>query len=179
MDDRQFDRFTRRIVVGGFAAVLGGGAAGLPHQASAGKRKKRLKRNEFGCVNVGGKCRGKGQHCCSGICNGKKPKQGEKDTSRCVAHDAGVGCRAGDHEAGCDGAADISCTTSTGSLGVCDTTTGNAGICIFGFSCFPCRKDEDCQKQGCGPRASCVRCQESCPHTGGTACVRPDTVNCP
>jgi hypothetical protein len=39
--------------------------------------------------------RGKSGLCCSGIYEGKKQKQGKKDTSRCVAHDSGA-CQAGE-----------------------------------------------------------------------------------
>ena len=71
---------------------------GTPSVVGAAKQRKqhrqKLKRNAFGCVNVGGKCRGKDGNCCSGICDGKKPKKGKKDTSRCAGHDAST-CLAG------------------------------------------------------------------------------------
>jgi hypothetical protein len=129
-----------------------------PRLAEAGKRRKKLKRNEFGCVNVGDACRGKDKNCCSGICRGKKPKRGEKDKSRCVGHDA-QGCQAGQIEQFCGGT-DVVCTTSTGdTAGFCDTTTGNAGYCSGEGMCIPggCSKDADCIPVF-GKGAACVLC---------------------
>jgi hypothetical protein len=172
MDALQFDHLTRRFVLGGLPAALGLGRVLYPDIASAKKhkKKKKVKLNAFGCVNVGNFCQNSGQ-CCSGICQGKKGK------SKCQAHDAGVGCEAGVPEEGCGGR-DISCTTATGIAGICELTTGNAGYCCFGFTCFACSKDADCQAQ-CGPAAVCVRCAEFCPDTGGTACVNPTETSCP
>jgi hypothetical protein len=150
------------------AAVLGVGVAGALPDLTAAKKKKKLARNEFGCVSVGGKCRGKDANCCSNICDGKKPKKGEKDKSRCVAHDTGE-CRAGQFEASCaELTLDIPCTTG-GIDGRCDTTTGNAGYCRNWKHCASCQKDQDCIA-ACGANAACIVCPK-CEDTGGTACA--------
>ena len=83
MDPRRFDAATRslaagasrRRALGGLATALltvAGGRA--PEAMAAKKRRRRVRRNAFGCVNVGGFCRNAGQ-CCSGICRGKKGKK--------------------------------------------------------------------------------------------------------
>jgi hypothetical protein len=152
----------------GLLVALGLVTAGTPDLAAAKKpRKKKLKKNEFGCVNVGGKCRGKDRLCCSGICQGKKPKKGEKDTSRCVDHDTG-GCLPGTYH--CDDL--VPCTTSAGNFGGCATTTGHAGYCKDGFPGFeqPCRRDADCQ-EALGESAACVYC----PSSGTATCRGIDT----
>lgn len=88
MDTDRFDHVSRacwQMLSRRHLASILGLAAVIPTLAKAKrKRKKKLKRNGFGCVNVGGKCRGKDAACCSGICQGKKPKKGKKDTSRCT-----------------------------------------------------------------------------------------------
>jgi hypothetical protein len=123
-------------------------------------KRKKSKNNAFGCLNVGQKCRGKNSKCCSGTCQGKKPKKGKNDKSRCVGHDATT-C--------------IACTTSTGQVGRCATTTGNAAFCrAFGASiCTACKKDGDCQAL-CGSRAACIPCT-NCPE--GTGCVGTDKAS--
>ncbi len=152
MDADRFDALTRsltehtprRRLIAGLIVAPGLLAAGASNGAAAKNRKKKLKRNEFGCVNVGGKCRGRDKNCCSGICRGKKPEKGEKDNSRCVAHDA-QGCQAGQIEGFCGGT-NVNCTTSNGNSGKCNTTTGNAGYCADSGDCSagPCKKDADC-----------------------------------
>jgi hypothetical protein len=133
------------------------------------KKRKKLKLNQFGCINVGKPCRGKDSKCCSGICQGKKPKKGEKDKSRCVGHDEGT-CSRGLRSVPCGGASNTFCTNSRGQPGVCETTTGNAAHCNAVSDCFPCKRDVDCQPI-CGPKAACIQCGLFCPHTGGTACA--------
>jgi hypothetical protein len=158
--------FPRRLLhLTGLAALVAS-AIRLPDVLRAKKRKK-LRVNQFGCVNVGGRCRGNDGACCSGICAGKKPKKGKKDKRRCVAHDAST-CVAGQHPAECGGA-DVPCVTSLGSPGVCATTTGNAGYC---FNAQPlesplCARDTDCQAFFGGSFGCIV-----CPLTGNTRCVR-------
>jgi hypothetical protein len=177
MNPSHFDAWTRRqfglAVSSALAAMLG---MRSPELVRAKKRQIKLQRNAFGCVDVGGKCRGSDAYCCSGICEGKKPKQGKKDTSRCVAHDGGTGCRAGQIEDGCaDGVADIACTTNTGQPGVCNTTTGNAAYCVHAASCdVACQKDADCREL-CGSAAACIVCN-GC--LGGTACVSSSAGGC-
>ena len=172
MDDRPFDRLTRRLVLGGFTAALGLGTARLPDVAIAKKRKK-VKRNAFGCVNVGKFCKNAGQ-CCSGVCRGKKGKK------KCKAHDAGDGCHAGDQTDSCGGTVAIGCMTATGEEdGLCNTTTGTAPYCsseAFGsFLCTDCSKDVECQEL-CGPAAACIRCP-ACSLVD-TACVGPSAGAC-
>ena len=77
---------TRRRVAGGMVAIVAGSFLPLGSAANKHKKKTTLVRNQFGCVNVGGTCKGKDANCCSGICQGKKPKKGKKDTRRCVGH---------------------------------------------------------------------------------------------
>ena len=179
MDDSRFDAWTRRRLGlragGALAALLGLVGRPASDVAIARQRRKRhVKRNAFGCVNVGGKCRGRDKNCCSSICRGKKPKKGEKDTSRCVAHDA-QGCVAGQIEDFCGGT-NVSCTTSTGTPGRCNTTTGNAGYCAGDGSCAvgSCKKDADCVP-AFGVGAACVVCDNAlC--SGGAGCASLDVL---
>jgi hypothetical protein len=163
MDEHEFDRLTRRFVLGSLAAALGLGTTPIPDGVTARKRKnKRVKRNEFGCVNVGDFCKNGGQ-CCSGICRGRKGKR------KCKAHDSG-GCQAGQFEAACVALTpDVPCTTS-GIEGRCDTTTGGAGYCRNHKRCLSCKKDQDCVPF-CGADAACIVCPDCGEETGGTACV--------
>ncbi|MGH2617419.1 MAG: hypothetical protein ACRDJC_19470 [Thermomicrobiales bacterium] len=170
MDDRSFDRLTRRLVLGGFMAALGLGTARLPDGTNARKRKKKLKRNEFGCVNVGRFCKNGGQ-CCSGICRGKKGKK------KCRGHDAGVGCQSGDQGSFCAAGTDKNCITKFNNFGTCATTTGNAGYCYGGFDCFACSKDAECLAL-CGGATACIRCAVGCENEGGTACATPSLGPC-
>jgi hypothetical protein len=189
MDPTRFDDLlrmlarasARRAVLGGLSAtVLGLGAGRLPNVASAKKKKskkKPLKLNSYGCVNVDGACQGKDANCCSGICDGEKPKKGKKDKSKCLAHDTGTGCHAGEQVPFCGGSTSIACTTSTGGNGLCDTTTGNAPFCTDDGECFPCKKDSDCVPI-CGARSACAKCATGCASTGGTVCVSPTLGSC-
>jgi hypothetical protein len=186
MDDRRFDALSRSLVttrsrrglLATVAATFGLGSL-LPVESEGKKNKKhkkKLKRNAFGCVNVGGKCRGKNKNCCSGICQGKKPKQGKKDQSRCAAHDEST-CLPGPTGTLCDGIADIPCVPTSGPAGVCFTTTGNAGYCSASGTCSPCQKDDDCAGV-CGVGAACVPCASECDFLGGTACVGASPGSC-
>jgi hypothetical protein len=154
--------------------------------AKKGKGKKNAKkppRNAFGCLEVGKPCRGKDSSCCSGVCRGKKPKKGKKDTSKCVAHNT-VGCTpersvcfTGNQSSFC------------GPQKLCMATTGNAGFCAAGvFSqeihCRVCGKDTDCEAAGFGQGAACVLVNQGFCATpestcagingsSGTACLPP------
>jgi hypothetical protein len=165
MNDLSFAALTRRAatrLLGGLTAgsVLGSLGHGVA-VAKKHKHKRKIKRNEFGCVDVGNACQNDGQ-CCSGICQGKKGK------AKCKAHDVDV-CRAGQDS--CD-VGTFFCTTPSGPEGVCYTTTGNAGYCgALGGDCFACNKDVDCLPF-CGAGAACVQCAPCLNTVGsGTACI--------
>jgi hypothetical protein len=166
MDGSRFDKLTRslarvsdrrRIFAGAATGLLAHVGPGLSRAAGArqrkGKKRKRqvLAFNEFGCVNVGGTCRGKNSVCCSGRCQGSKPKPGMPDRRRCVAHDTG-GCTKTDRVC-----PSVPCTTSIGHAGGCATTTGNAPYCADVVTTIPCNKDADCE-QYCGSLAACHVC---------------------
>jgi hypothetical protein len=165
---------SRRNLLRGLAGVgLGLGTAGRADSSETKKRRGRrnqpaIKRNGFGCVNVGKDCRRDGQ-CCSGICEGSAGRK------RCRAHDASI-CRAGQAVSSCDGT-NVACTTGANQPGTCATTTGNAGYCAGFVDCFSCRIDADCVP-ACGPRAACIRCAAACGGTGGTACASLTTEGC-
>ena len=143
------------------------------HEAPANKRQTpksaNAKRNAFGCLAVGQNCRGKDRRCCSGICQGTKPKPGEQDTSTCAGHDEGT-CQADQQRLECGGAQDVRCTNAAGIAGHCAVTTGNAGYCLHDVACYPCRKDTDCEPF-CGAGAACIPCAGRCADHGGTACA--------
>jgi hypothetical protein len=180
MDTTRFDLLVRSLASGSsrrailgqtIVATLGLGGGFVSRSTHGKSRKKKLARNAFGCVDVGKPCRGKDSACCSGVCQGKKPKKGKKDKSRCVAHDT-RGCREFDDSCG---PGDTFCTTSSGyEFAKCFHTTGNAGYCAQGVACVPCTRDTDCI-DACGAGAACVICPDGCPGSetmcvGVTAC---------
>lgn len=146
---------------------LAGGARVEVTSARKKKNKKKVKKNELGCVDVGKFCKNAGQ-CCSGIC------QGKKDNKKCKAHGEST-CVSGQVESFCGGT-NVTCQTPNGNEGQCDTTTGNAGYCVADGDCFACRKDADCVTQ-CGADAACIQCA-GCVETGGFACVGPESGSC-
>jgi hypothetical protein len=158
----------------GLAAILPASAMLSIDAAEARNKKKRKRRkkrnknkkpqnNAFGCLNVGQACNGNDDTCCSGICDGNKPKKGKKDTSKCAGHDAST-CQAGFDI--CQG---VLALCSNG--GACVTTTGNAPFCAGGTGvCTACTRDPDCVAAGFGVLAACVVCNAECPETGGTVC---------
>lgn len=183
-------RTGRRHLLGlGLSSVLGvSGRAGSEARNRRKKRKKARRKspvlNEFGCVNVGQACRGKDALCCSGICQGKKPKTGEKDRSRCAAHGAG-GCSAERGLCAIGEVEEIFCNRPSGSA-ICLTTTGNAPFCadlegIIDITplCRDCGSDNDCLGFGFPPGSACVvfrgsePCDQTCPDTDGRACMVP------
>lgn len=172
MDPTQFDHAVRAIhsglgrrrVLGSFlTASLAAPLAGLVGNSGADARRKKrrkIKRNSFGCVNVGQKCYGKSEVCCSGICDGKGKK------SKCAGHNA-LTCMPSPDTC----SENVTC----GSGGHCFGTTGNAPFCGKQFTCFckTCAKDADCEATH-GPGAACVQCLNDCTGVGvssGTACV--------
>jgi hypothetical protein len=148
------------------AASLLATARGYPGDARRRKRHKlgKPKTNAFGCVDVGRACRGKNAYCCSGICDGKKPKPGKRDRSRCVGHDAAA-CQAGQDYC-------LSGETACGSGGVCLRTTGQASFCgsSAASECLGCTKDAQCVALY-GLNAACVVCPNGCANGDDTICV--------
>jgi hypothetical protein len=164
MVDVAFDQLTLRLrrSISRRAAVTGLGFMTLPGLADAKKRKRKkrkktIKRNSFGCVNVGNFCKNSGQ-CCSGICEGKNGKK------TCQIHDIG-GCQT-DQDA-----CVVESPCPENPMKGCYRTTGNASVCGIGVAgaCMACAKDADCEA-GFGPGAACVICG-SCPGEADTACV--------
>jgi hypothetical protein len=166
MDAARFDAWTRRR----FGIASGGALAAVvslisSDAARAGNGKNKPKKNKFGCVDVGDKCRGKDSLCCSGICKGKKPKRGKPDKSRCVGHHAST-CQKGQDS--CAGA-DIACTNSRSETARCVITTGKASYCAGDVFCQPCARDADCPEEQFESGAACIVCDECL--TGNTACA--------
>ncbi len=156
MESFRFDRLTRLVSLHlsrrTLAGAVGLATLALPHRIEAKKnrkKKKKIKRNAFGCVNVGTFCKNSSQ-CCSGICQGKKGKK------KCQAHDTGS-CQPGHTQLDCGGE-DVPCLTNTGLDGLCDTTTGNAAFCSVHKvgPQPPCTRDADCKIFD--PRGACIRC---------------------
>jgi hypothetical protein len=189
MDATHFDRLTRALsnagtrrgVVQGIAAALGLIAIRFPEGAVAKKKhkhkkKSKLKRNEFGCVDVEGNCLGNSANCCSGACEDSKPKKGKKDKSTCLAHDAGY-CTA--ESDSCTVGGGVACDTDLSGLCACFRTTGNAGFCAdvsvdLTMVCRDCTTDSDCEAEF-GTGAACVvfvgACMPTCPEGLHTACL--------
>jgi hypothetical protein len=200
MDNRRFDAWTkaftadqtnrRTTLLGTTSAALGLLIARFPDSADAKKRKKKRKKklvlNEFGCVDVGGKCRGNDGNCCSGVCQGKKPKKGKKDKSACVAHNTG----------GCTLERNV-CVTGDGEesacgqqrFTVCTETTGSDAFCanIDTAECRICNTDADCEAQGFPIGSACIivtggECVGESDCNGvngssGTACAGPGATD--
>jgi hypothetical protein len=177
MDDRTFDHLTRGLVAVNSRrrlltrlatmSLAGGVLASLDHEEALGKhgrkRRKHLVFNSFGCVDVGGKCRGNSANCCSSICTGKKPKKGKRDRSVCEAHNA-LTCTA----------AQDNCLMAPNPCGVggsCFRTTGNASFCGNQGVCSDCTRDADCEALK-GPGAACAVCASACPAGRQTACFQ-------
>jgi hypothetical protein len=176
LDTARFDHLTRTVSTllsrRTLAGALGLGVLGIPGLVDAKKNrkknKKKVKFNDFECVDVGKFCKNGGQ-CCSGICQGKKGKK------TCKGHDQST-CQALPDPVCTEGVA--LCMTSTGEAGSCLTTTGNAGYCQADGQCFACTKDADCVPF-CGSEAACIFCgDDTCTEVGGTACVGVSPDSC-
>jgi hypothetical protein len=176
MDAPRFDDLTRTLTSAaarrGVVRRFVGAGLGLVALRSSGalaakkrqKRKKPLQTNAYGCVDVSKPCRGKDANCCSGICEGRKPKKGEKDKSRCVAHNV-LDCQADQ-----DFCVSLYQPCGGGTGLYCFRTTGNASYCGTPAKiCTVCRTDAECEAIQ-GPGAACVVCAH-CTATGGTACA--------
>jgi hypothetical protein len=174
MDADRYDAFTRsltasptrRRVLATAGVTIVTLATGWPSHGAAAKHKHKhkLALNQYGCVDVGGKCHGKSSVCCSGIC------QGSKKRGTCVAHDVGD-CTTSDNS--CPSPAPCQPNPNGTISGfTCYLTTGKASICAFSGTCHcgGCKKDSDCQKRQ-GPGAACIICDSDCPEGKGTACV--------
>lgn len=172
MDRHHFARITRaltsipsrREVVRDLAAAgLGLGLARAPHGVESkqrNKNKKKVKRNAFGCVDVGKLCK-TAEQCCSGICQGKKGKK------QCRAHNTST-CTAADDACDDSTGDEVPCGTD----GVCFLTTGKASFCGGEGECVACAKDTDCEP-AFGPGAACIVCVdcEGDDGSNGLACV--------
>jgi hypothetical protein len=151
------------------------GTARFPRSVAAkkrhhGKKRKRARPNQFGCLEVGDPCKNVTQ-CCSGICDGKKGKRS------CRAHGTGV----------CDQQAEGICTAVNPKLTACDNsgecacfrTTAGSNFCANTFvetACADCRKDADCAALGFPAGSACLpffqgNCVASC--ETGMACLPP------
>jgi hypothetical protein len=149
------------------------GASGAGADAAKRKRKRKPRKplvfNGYDCVDVGLPCRGNSANCCSGICEGKKPKKGKKDRSRCVAHDSGD-CPVEQNACAVPG-------SICGPLGVCSQTTGKACFCASNSgNCAVCQKDAECVALGWEPNSACI-ISAGCPQTGGTGCAPPGNLS--
>lgn len=181
MDANRFDRLarsltatpSRRRFLGGLAAASGllapwasGPVEGKKKKRKKRKQKQKLKLNAFGCVDVGQACRGDDGNCCSGRCAGDAPAKGQKDESRCEAHNVGA-CQAGNDSCGED---IVVCAANTGA---CFRTTGNGPVCGKETQCTVCSKDTDCNEEDFGEGAACIVCADCDGVNGsqGTACV--------
>jgi hypothetical protein len=189
MDQRHVDvlkRFltstpSRRHLLAGLASLgLGLRAARLPGSADAKKNRHPKAKtpkpvfNEFGCLDVGQPCRGNHALCCSGVCQGKKPKHGNPDKRICAAHHARSCSPRRDYcdlaQAPVNNLCNLPADTA-----FCVVTTGKAAFCasLLGFDaeihCQDCAKDADCEALGFPPGSACVALSGRC-----TAC---ETVN--
>jgi hypothetical protein len=155
----------RRLVLRGLVGLGILSTAGIT--LTDAKKRRKLVFNQFGCVNLGGKCRGNDANCCSGICEGKKPKKGKKDKSRCAGHDAST-CQAG--QDACAGEF-VACASRRSEFARCVTTTGNAPYCAGDVFCRSCARDADCLQEDFESGAACIVCSD-CPETTACATLR-------
>lgn len=169
MDGSRFDLLARALAtrsarrsVTRLVAVAAGLASGRVVATAQAKGKKKPTPNAYGCLSVGQPCKGKDALCCSGLCQGKKPKKGKKDKRKCAARNSG-GCVSAQDSCAVD--KNVPCLSN----GVCTRTTGEGNSCArLGVGeCMACAKDADCLLWG--PGAACIVCPASC-GTTTTAC---------
>jgi hypothetical protein len=182
MDGERFDDVARSLATAAprrvALAALAGSAlmvlmSGFGRARAVAKRRKgkgkrkNIKRNPFGCVDVGKACAGKDSNCCSGICEGKKPKRGKRDKSRCADHNTG-GCRPEE-----DNCAGVLMGCGEFGSGICYRTTGKGRFCAAAAFCGECAKDDDCDAVT-GPGSACGFCPGGgCAPGSDTICLRP------
>jgi hypothetical protein len=196
---------SRREVLRSLAgAGVGFGSLLLPGIAEAKKHKKKTKKkrkeqpqlqlqpqpqpqplsplvfNQYGCVAVGQPCRGDGTNCCSGICQGAAPAEGQLDTSRCAAHGTGSCKQQGEGICTATNPAALKCNNSANCA--CIETTAGSNFCYEGRAdqadklCTECSKDADCEALGFPPGSACAPvsaglCAGLC--ATGMACLIP------
>src|SRR5215212_6411401 len=148
----------RDIVRGLVGAGFGFGSLRQMETGEASKKKKtKTKPNVFGCLNLGQPCAGNSARCCSGICHGRKPRKGKKDTSKCAVHNTGICaagsdlCTSGLHHACHPSNPNCTCTLTTGNAGFCADFTSASGQEV---ACRVCTRDTDCQAEF-GAGAAC------------------------
>jgi len=157
MDEVQFDRLTRRLVLGG---LLGGALAAVPvsDDARAAKlsRRKRCKRKRRDFCD--GRCCPKSRQCinktCVESCNApfQCPPGGPVDPFSCGPEDT---CFCGRTPSGKSSCVAISLTTNCNTLPACGAGTQ----CPAGQVCFTCACD-----MGSTP---IFRCAPPCSNSGG------------
>lgn len=178
----QFAGSTRRDLLTGLAMGfgLGGAYPVLKTEAKKGKKgkkrkKQRSKPNEFGCLEVGDRCK-TADECCSGICEGKKCRA--HGTDICRQDKPGV-CLAGANEV-----PSLGCGTNCW----CFRTTTGSNFCSLGprtsppLDCTTCQKDADCIALGYPAGSACAfvgrgNCSGWC--DTGMACLVPCGVPFP
>ena len=197
---------SRREVLRGLASAgLGLGVLWLPEIAEAKKKRKNKKGkkepkktsqtqnppgdtpplempplvfNQYGCVEVGQPCRGDNTNCCSGICQGAAPAEGQPDDSRCIAHGAGTCSQQGPGVCLSQNPNLLTCNNENC---VCWRTTAGSNFCgeRFGSALSKeseCRRDADCDALGFPPGTACAPVSEgycSGITTTGMACMIP------
>ena len=175
MDSDTFDGIvrsltrSRRFILSGPLALAFAVTGLIPPDVAArgkSKSKPKPKPNKYGCLDVGDPC-GRSTQCCSSVCKGKPGKK------TCRAHDESICTPRKNY---CTSGVVAQC--STDGLSACYLTTGKAAFCGYhqlgSWECRRCSRDTQCQEEF-GPGAACIVlagiCAETCPDTGGTACM--------
>jgi hypothetical protein len=197
MDGSRFDAATRSLAKGvsrrlALAGMIGALATPSRFQIGVARKKKKkpgkksspLRLNQFGCVDVGSPCRGNGANCCSGLCQGVKPRPGKKDSSRCVGHNEDS-CTPARNRCTVADPASAACNPANAAA-FCTVTTGNGVFCasnagISEANCRPCARDSDCTAAGFPVGSACIVVSGggpgcvglTCVSSGGRACAPP------